>query len=392
MFSILLLILSLLGQTPSAKEQIDALKALPYTTAASAPKDRAGVVTNGGKLVQLGYNFYADRLTNTAYLMTNDGRVLHTWSRPGPEAWGHVELTPAGEVIVAATWDDAKRAQYPDAEAFDPFLFKLSRDSQVVWTRKIPAHHDVRLLRDGRLLTLTTYARHLPAREGAGGRVLAEEYIADNGIAWLDRNGVLLEELSIYDSLRRSSEVKLQTVADTDLLHCNAVQATTDGKVLITSRNQDLVALIAPKTNEVVWAWGQGKLSGPHSGRMLRNGHVLVFDNGLGRGRSRVVEVDPRTDRIVWQYAAEKPEDFYAESGGYCQRLRNGNTLITNSPNYTAFEVTAEGRVVWRFIAPGQSFVYRVHRYIPSFFEARFRRELAAKASRSRPAGTARPE
>ena len=34
------------------------------------------------------------------------------------------------------------------------------------------------------------------------------------------------------------------------------------------------------------------------------------------------------------------------------QRLANGNTLITESVNGRAFEVTADGRIVWEFLAP----------------------------------------
>ena len=46
------------------------------------------------------------------------------------------------------------------------------------------------------------------------------------------------------------------------------------------------------------------------------------------------------------------PVDFYSRSGGGCQRLPNGNTLITSSDDGHAFEVTREGDVVWEFFNP----------------------------------------
>ncbi len=85
---------------------------------------------------------------------------------------------------------------------------------------------------------------------------------------------------------------------------------------------------------------------------MLDNGNLLVFDNGLGRGFSRVVEVDPASGRIVWEYRADPPESFYTLSKGSSQRLANGNTLIADSDRGRAFEVTPEGEVVWDFFCP----------------------------------------
>jgi len=85
------------------------------------------------------------------------------------------------------------------------------------------------------------------------------------------------------------------------------------------------------------------------------------------------VEVDPRTDRIVWTYQPERAEDFYSATGGYCQHLPNGNVLVTDSWQYSAFEVTPERRVVWRFVSPEKSFVYRMDRYAFDFFTPRFR-------------------
>ena len=85
---------------------------------------------------------------------------------------------------------------------------------------------------------------------------------------------------------------------------------------------------------------------------ILANGHILVFDNGLQRGWSRVLEVDPLTDRIVWEYGATDRERFYSRGRGNAQRLPNGNTLIADSDNGRAFEVTHEGDLVWEFRNP----------------------------------------
>ena len=125
--------------------------------------------------------------------------------------------------------------------------------------------------------------------------------------------------------------------------------------VLICIRNQDTLAIFDWKRQQLLWAWGQGELSGPHDATLLPNGHILAFDNGLGREFSRVVEVDPLAREIVWEYRAPDPKSFYSEARGGSQRLSNGNTLITESNDGRAFEVTPDGDIVWEFINPNMS-------------------------------------
>ncbi len=82
------------------------------------------------------------------------------------------------------------------------------------------------------------------------------------------------------------------------------------------------------------------------------NGHILVFDNGIERQSSRVLEVDPKTGRVVWKYPDGTGAEFYCPTRGLAQRLANGNTLITNSQAGEALEVTPAGTMVWQYFAP----------------------------------------
>jgi hypothetical protein len=79
---------------------------------------------------------------------------------------------------------------------------------------------------------------------------------------------------------------------------------------------------------------------------------VLVFDNQGRPGSSRVLEIDPATQEVTWEYAGTPPKSFYTEFCGAAQRLPNGNTLITESEAGRAFEVTPGGDAVWSFASP----------------------------------------
>ena len=88
------------------------------------------------------------------------------------------------------------------------------------------------------------------------------------------------------------------------------------GNVIWTSRRQNVVAVVEWASNRLLWSWGQGELLGPHEGRVLSNGNVLIFDNGSKERGSRVIEVDPLTDDVVWEYKGESPEDFHTAGRG----------------------------------------------------------------------------
>ncbi len=127
-------------------------------------------------------------------------------------------------------------------------------------------------------------------------------------------------------------------------------------------------------------------------------GNILTYDNG-GRGgygapnpgspnglnnairdSSRVLEFDPTTLRVVWEYSGRTMgyRDEYKIYSAYvsgAQRLPNGNTLVTNGSVGQFMEVTPDLEIVWEYISPyfnetgKYNLVYRSYRvpydYIP---------------------------
>jgi hypothetical protein len=180
--------------------------------------------------------------------------------------------------------------------------------------------------------------------------------------------------LDLYRWLREPEErerlivqhARGQTLFDNDtppdILHVNSVQIIDQDRdaifrrdhLLICSLTLDLIGVVDPESETLLWTWGPGELDRPHDPRLLANGNILIFDNGNRRGYSRVVEMDPGTGEIVWEYRGSPPESFFSNWGGSSQRLENGNTLITESDEGRAFEVTRDGRIVWEFYNPGR--------------------------------------
>ena len=162
---------------------------------------------------------------------------------------------------------------------------------------------------------------------------------------------------------------------------------------IITDDRATMVYIISKQTGEIVWRVGPEydmdpalkKLEciiGPHHAHMIPQGlpgagNILVFDNGGAAGygdpnpgapdgtwnalrdHSRVLEVDPTTLEIIWQFTAMTqgfPDGeevrFYSRYEGGAQRLPNGNTLITESRRGRILEVTPDSETVWEYISP----------------------------------------
>jgi hypothetical protein len=177
-------------------------------------------------------------------------------------------------------------------------------------------------------------------------------------------------------------ELKLDRM---DLLHANSIQILdrrveglgAPGDALISIRELDLIAVIDLERRAVVWTWGPGEIQRPHHPTLLADGNLLIFDNGSMRKYSRVIELDPRSRVIKWQYVAKPPSDFFSHQKGAAEKLPNGNVLITDSLAGRVFEVTRAGERVWEFYNPDidekqrkRAEIYRMTRLETSFVEA----------------------
>ncbi|HKB72569.1 MAG TPA: arylsulfotransferase family protein [Thermoanaerobaculia bacterium] len=351
------------GETAASREaaranEAAALSNLPYILQARDPRaDRKGVVVDEKGRVSPGLNFllpWSIERPGRAYLLDEDGRIVWRWSLESslagrkPRQWvGHFELLPDGSVV-AVIHDDS--------------IVELDRDSRIRWRTAIRAHHDVWRDPSGDLYALARRAELVP-------EIHPSRPIESDSIVVLSAEGKVKREISIIGLLRRSGYgYLLPRLQDAgvprsgpaiDVFHTNHVE-TFDGRLakrsplfakgnlLISIRNRNAIAIVDPRVEKIVWLWGPGNLAYQHDPRLLPNGHILVFDNGVER--SQVVEIDPLTMRVAWRYAPGS--EFFSRVVGAVQRLPNGNTLMTDSVKGRAAEVTPGGEIVWEYLNP----------------------------------------
>jgi hypothetical protein len=92
-----------------------------------------------------------------------------------------------------------------------------------------------------------------------------------------------------------------------------------------------------------------------HDCEWLPNGNVTLFANGTNTDSnpfSRVIELNPTTHEIVWEYRGKPAYTFFSPHISGAQRLATGNTLICEGQWGRLFEVTREGAIVWEYVSP----------------------------------------
>ncbi len=400
-----LLMLSCQGERPQSKtdsleRRLEKLRSVPYTSLTEeAGGDTSGVILYDPGRAWPGYNLYCSRTSPEAFLIDMGGVVVHRWSYPQADdrVWDYALLLEGGDLMVLNKFVN---------------VFKLDKHSNLIWEQPAEVHHDIVQDGDG---TFYVIQRETKTYRGVEVRFAS--------ILHLDPEGKMLGRWSTHDSLdeitqkfdRRSfldiildslevdGEVEGEvegTAPQTakripgkleaskmgkratvyDYFHLNTVTLLpetrlskedsrfAEGNLLICLRNVNQIAILERMSKEITWVWGEGILEWPHHPTMLANGNILIFDNGIVRGYSKVVEVNPLSGAIEWEYTASPPPAFFSPRKGSSQRLPNGNTLICEGDDGRTFEVTSGGEEVWDWLNPrveeGRRVqVYRMIRY-----------------------------
>ena len=257
---------------------------------------------------------------------------------------------------------------YPNGDLLAVFegmgLIKIDRNSDLLWAVPNGSHHDLEIRENGEIYVLTRIAHMNPKIRESG-------LILEDFITVLGPDGVERRRYSVVEALHSSDFETLLTHSkgweglNGDLLHTNTLEildgrdaersrAFKKGNVLVSMPAINAIAVIDLDTNRVVWAL-TGMFEAQHDPTFVDTGNLLIFDNLSQPERSRVIEVDPITQEVVWVYRADREMAFYSEFSGSNSRLPNGNTLITESEGGRAFEVTSDKRIVWEFRSPHQA-------------------------------------
>jgi len=342
-----------------------------------------------------GYTLFSQAFGEVEYLIDMNGLVVHTWPVTHSQL---AELLPTGNLMV----DD-----------YGHGISELTPRGETVWEWRGPYHHDFYCKPDGNVVLLVERwespldGLYLPGTEPGQSRTDGILEVDQQGnVCWEFWFGDHLAELAQQSGLplpvpyaRRDEQGRYHDLGLSDWAHANTIELLPEtplgardarfrrGNMLFSLRALDIIGVIDPESEEIVWAWGLGELDGQHQPTMLDDGNILIFDNGTARGFSRAVEMNPATGEVVWVY--EDRDGFFSPFRAGVQRLPNGNTLIAESDAGRILEVTPDKELVWDFHTPflGQRdghqgrHIYRATRYseeqCAALFDARDDRTVA---------------
>jgi len=364
-----------------------------------------------------GYTLFAPIVHNVAYLIDNQGRLVHSWNAPSNPSLAvsllndgnllHSGGRPAGDMDIR-NWDNTQR-----------WSFGFSGDSFI-------RTHDLMMLPNGHILTVAWELKS-EAQALAAGRDTAKLTSAGLKPAFVveidTSTNQVVWEWHAWDHLVQDFDSTKQNFGSVrshpELVDLNyGMGVTSDPGYFIhfnaVAYNPDLdQVMLSPLMYSEVWVidhstttqQARGHTGGRHGrggdllyrwgnpetyrrGDSLRHrmfaqwdphwiadslpgaGHMIAFSSG-GHDRrwSDVEEWIAPIDSMgfyhlgldstygpqnpVWEF--RDSTWFFSLKVGSAQRLPNGNTLICEGLRGTFFEVTHDSQIVWKYIAPVDS-------------------------------------
>jgi hypothetical protein len=351
-----------------------------------------GVVAYEPGLASPGYTFVTAWRNGRfgASLIDMEGHTVHNWDVAVRDIYASVPPFSA-TMPRDADVNIEGALLYPNGDVvlnlYEVGTVRLDRCSHVLWTLARPTNHSVEAAPDGALL--------IPSHGEPGRKIEPqrfrvgpgeEGYYKTESLLFVDpATGQVQREIPLLEDLQQSgfdaalvagSAPGMEShdrVDSEDPLHLNDIEMLSPemaerfplfeaGDLLVSMSRISFIMVLDGRTARVKWALS-GEFHMQYDPDFMPNGHILLFDNrvnGHGRvsrgqdhtRRSRVIELDPVSQRIVWSYDGGDSNPFYADARGRVELLPNGNVLIVDSEEGRAFEVSRErgDRVVWDYV------------------------------------------
>lgn len=319
-----------------------------------------GLIAHDPELSAGGYTLIAPQTgRGHVYLVDMQGEVAHQWKmpvRPGR----HAVILPNGNLGY-----NGSHAHSPDRYASWSMwhggdFSEVTPQGEVVWHYEDSAHHhDAQWLPNGHLL----YVACAPVPTGFAERVPGgtahepDEVMYGDVIREVNRAGELVWEWKAWEHLKPEDFPIAPGFGRYHWPLVNGLGVNAEKQVLMSLRTTSGIIAVDKETGTLRAHIPPSVVSHQHAPVPLSNGNILTFDNGNFRtgahvAFSRVLEIDPSNNAVVWSYTDDMVNAFYSPFMGNAQRLPNGNTHVTESATGRLFEVTPASEVVWEYVIP----------------------------------------
>lgn len=341
-----------------------------------------GITLNMTSKAYNGFTLFTPLGSKIVRLIDMRGRTVHKWNMPySPGLYG--ELLPNGNLLYSGYIENGPLTRL---EGSGGELLEMDWDGNIVWSYKdLYLHHGFCRMPNGHTMILrwTQIPKDI-VTETRGGILKTEEKIMwGDSLQEITPRGKVIWEWLSYEHLDPKIDVICPLCPRDQWAEANSCAILPNDDILISFRRINTVCIVEKATGNIKWRWGQGELGHQNSATILDNGNILLFDNGFHANGdhfsfSRLIEVNPATNKMEWEYRDEVHANvnFYSGFMSNCVRLSNDNTLICEAQTGRIFEVNKKGEIVWEFVNPSYVFdplyghnniVPRAYRYGPEY-------------------------
>src|SRR5690348_633337 len=360
----------------------------PYQTA-DLPTALSGVRLEGTGSPSAGYTVTEVSRDSIAFVLAFDSLGRVRWYRGFPARAGDLametEQLPTGDFTVyvgASTGAQAVNGQYIEFRPNGTIVRQYSAGAPYY----TDSHELLLTFTSGVMTAAQLYGYDLRPTDltALGGR--PDQHVAGHTLVRQSASGAIeflwnaWDHFSLTDWLFVPPNLASYTSIDFD--HPNSLALDHDGNYIVSFAGLGEITCVDRETGQMLWRLGGrhneftivgdplGGFGFQHDVRVLDNGDLLFFDNGLAhqppqsRALQYRLDVEHRTATLVWEYRHDPP--VFNAFVGSVQRLHNGNTLVGYGADNLMTEVTPTGQPVWegRLTVDGLNvpFFYRVRR------------------------------
>lgn len=314
-------------------------------------------------------------------LVDAGGRIVHEWRIP---AALDADLVKPSDRLMPGMFMVIDGAHlYPNGDvAFTVDYYgvaKIDRCSRKIWSLPGVYHHSLSIDKDG---DLWVPFRDFHTDEDERTAWISKPFYNDS-VAHIGADGALKETYSLVeaaiggryegllaegsDNVTRTVLIDITHLNDADIVDAAFAERNPparEGDILVSMRTLDAIAIIDRETRKFKYSLS-GMTVRQHDPDMLANGNLLVLDNrahvaqrnrltykpdGQAFGQSRVFEINPRTQEIVWSWEGTKEHPFFSSIQGKIEPLEDGNVLVVEPEGGRVFEIDrASGEIAWQF-------------------------------------------
>lgn len=290
-----------------------------------------------------------------------EGRIVHSWKFKLPLFYAKIRSN--GNIVAAFFTTDLKK--HP-SKGGTGTVAEYSWEGAKLWSYSHPMmHHDFELLPNGNIAILVWEALSDEVKKVLKNKKNYSSWpkkLWGDAILEINSKGKIVWRWSSHHLLLqdRFQFGSLPIDNKGDWSHGNGlnfIEADPFKKekaFLVSYRNLSSVIMLSKSDKNILWTSGD-MTDVQHDPSLTRAGNILIFDNQGQKNRSRIIEINPTTNKIVWKYPGDSagPMEFQFSAAivSGVQELQNGNILISNGVLGHVFEITRKGRKVWEFFS-----------------------------------------